>query len=116
MHSLAVMGRPLADTPARLMTPLAAAFAKLWDVRKGEICLVPAPLYHSAPWAEAALIIALNGTAVVMERFDEEAALRAIEKYRVTHAQFRRFAVTRDQRSLAPYPRHDSDRHQPSRV
>ena len=70
------------------MTPLAAAFAKFWDVRKGEICLVPAPLYHSAPWAEATLIIALNGTAVVMERFDEEGVLRAIEKYRVTHAQF----------------------------
>ena len=80
--------RPLADTPAREMTPLGAAFAKFWDVRRGEICLVPAPLYHSAPWAEAALTISLNGTAVVMERFDEEAVLRAIEKYRVTHAQF----------------------------
>jgi long-chain acyl-CoA synthetase len=80
--------RPLADTPARHMTPLGAAIAKFWDVRKGEICLVPAPLYHSAPAAEAGLTIGLNGTAVVMERFDEEAALRAIEKYRVTHAQF----------------------------
>jgi long-chain acyl-CoA synthetase len=80
--------RPLAEIPARHMTPLAAAFAKFWDIRKGEICLVPAPLYHSAPWAEAWLIIGLNGTAVVMERFDEEAVLRAIEKYRVTHAQF----------------------------
>jgi hypothetical protein len=28
----------------------------------------------------------------------------------------RRFAVTGDQRSPAPYPRHGSDRHQPSRV
>jgi long-chain acyl-CoA synthetase len=80
--------RPLADTPARHMTPLEAAFAKFWDVRKGEICLLPAPLYHSAPWAEAWLTIGLNGTAVVMERFDEEEVLRAIEKYRVTHAQF----------------------------
>ena len=70
------------------MTPLGAAFAKFWDLRRGEICLVPAPLYHSAPWAEAALTISLDGTAVVMERFDEEAVLRAIETYRVTHAQF----------------------------
>ena len=49
---------------------------------------MPAPLYHSAPWAETALTIGLDGTAVVMERFDQEAALRAIETYRVTHAQF----------------------------
>jgi long-chain acyl-CoA synthetase len=54
--------RPLADTPARQMPPLGAAFAKFWDVRKGEICLVPAPLYHSAPWAEVALVVSLNGT------------------------------------------------------
>jgi long-chain acyl-CoA synthetase len=80
--------RPLADTPARLLTPIAAAIAKFWDIRKGETCLVPAPLYHSAPAAEAGLAISLDGTAVVMERFDEEAVLRAIEKYRVTHAQF----------------------------
>jgi len=80
--------RPLSDTPARHMTPLGAAFAKFWDIRRGEIGLIPAPLYHSAPWAAAALTIMLNGTAVVMERFDEEAALRAIEKYRVTYAQF----------------------------
>jgi long-chain acyl-CoA synthetase len=80
--------RPLVDTPAREMTSLGAVLAKFWDVRKGETCLVPAPLYHSAPWAEAGLTVNLNGTAVVMERFDEEAVLRAIEKYRVTHAQF----------------------------
>jgi long-chain acyl-CoA synthetase len=80
--------RPLADIPARHMTPFAAAFAKFWDIRKGEITLVPAPLYHSAPTGAAGLTIGLNGTAVVMERFDEEAALRAIEKYRVTYAQF----------------------------
>jgi long-chain acyl-CoA synthetase len=80
--------RPLADTPARTMTPIAAAFAKFWDIREGEITLVPAPLYHSAPGTAAGLTIGLNGTAVVMERFDEEAALRAIEKYRVTYAQF----------------------------
>jgi long-chain acyl-CoA synthetase len=80
--------RPLAETAARQMTTLGAAIARFWDVRKGEICLVPAPLYHSAPSTEAGLSISLNGTAVVMERFDEEAVLRAIEKYRVTHAQF----------------------------
>jgi long-chain acyl-CoA synthetase len=80
--------RPLPDTPARHMTPLGGAFVKFWDIRKGEITLVPAPLYHSAPSAATGLTIGLNGAAVVMERFDEEAALRAIETYRVTYAQF----------------------------
>ena len=80
--------RPLADTPARQLTPFGAAFAKFWDIRRGEICLVPAPLYHSAPWGETTLALGLDGAAVVMERFDPEAALRAIETHRVTHAQF----------------------------
>jgi long-chain acyl-CoA synthetase len=80
--------RPLANTPAREMGPFGAAFAKFWDIQRGEICLVPAPLYHSAPWGEAGLTLSFNGTAVVMERFDEEAVLRAIETYRVTHVQF----------------------------
>ena len=70
------------------MTAFGTAFAKFWDVRRGETCLVPGPLYHSAPSGEAGLTITRDGTAVVMERFDEEAVLRAIEKYRVTHAQF----------------------------
>jgi long-chain acyl-CoA synthetase len=79
--------RPLADTPARHMTPIAAAFAKFWDIRKGETCLVPAPLYHSAPAAAAGLTIGLNGTAVVMERFDEEAALRVCPRTSRLNAQ-----------------------------
>ena len=62
--------RPLADTPARQMAPFGAAFAKFWDIRRDEICLVPAPLYHSAPWGQSALTISLDGTAVVMERFE----------------------------------------------
>jgi long-chain acyl-CoA synthetase len=52
------------------------------------IYLSTAPMYHSAPvrWT----IQALRGGAccVVMERFDAEAALAAIERFRVTHAQF----------------------------
>ena len=49
--------RPLADTPARTMTPIAAAFANFWDIREGEITLVPAPLYHSAPAGATGLTI-----------------------------------------------------------
>jgi len=48
----------------------------------------PAPLYHAAPlgWTMGAQL--LGGTAVVADKFDAEATLRHIERYRVTHAQF----------------------------
>ena len=50
--------------------------------------LSPAPLYHSAPLQFCIGMGRFGGTAVVMEHFDPEACLAAIEKYRVTHAQF----------------------------
>jgi long-chain acyl-CoA synthetase len=80
--------RPLPDTPPDVLTPLAAAFIKFWGIRERQICLVPAPLYHSAPWAAAGFTLFFNGTVVVMERFDPEAALKAIETYHVDYAQF----------------------------
>ncbi|MFZ8299914.1 AMP-binding protein, partial [Staphylococcus aureus] len=48
----------------------------------------PAPLYHSAPLRFSMAVHRLGGTCVVMERFDAEDALRYIEKYKVTHAQW----------------------------
>lgn len=52
------------------------------------VYLSPAPLYHTAPiyWSMSAQ--ALGATAVVMEKFDAEGALAAIERYGVTHGQF----------------------------
>jgi len=52
------------------------------------IYLSPAPLYHSAPLFYCMTVMRLGGTAVVMEQFDAEDALRLIERYHVTHAQF----------------------------
>ena len=51
------------------------------------IYLSPAPLYHSAPQAAVSLTIRHGGTAIIMERFDPEAYLALVEKYRVTHTQ-----------------------------
>jgi long-chain acyl-CoA synthetase len=50
--------------------------------------LVPAPLYHAAPigWSMGAQ--RAGSTVVVLERYDPEVALRAIQHHRVTHAQF----------------------------
>ncbi len=52
------------------------------------VYLSPAPLYHSAPLVYSMAMHRLGATAVVMESFDAEACLAAIERYRVTHAQF----------------------------
>ncbi|WP_324261688.1 acyl-CoA synthetase [Altererythrobacter sp. H2] len=52
------------------------------------IYLSPAPLYHAAPIGWCSTVQRLGATVVVMEKFDPEAALAAIEKYRVTDSQW----------------------------
>jgi len=52
------------------------------------IYLSPAPLYHSAPLRWSMSVQKLGGTVIVMEKFDPEAALALIERFRVTHAKF----------------------------
>ncbi|MEI7444374.1 MAG: AMP-binding protein [Burkholderiales bacterium] len=54
----------------------------------GSVYLSTAPMYHSAPVRWTMQVLRAGGCCVVMERFDAEAALRAIEHRRVTHAQF----------------------------
>ncbi len=48
----------------------------------------PAPLYHAAPLRFGMVTHALGGTVVTAKRFDAEAALRALERHRVTHSQW----------------------------
>jgi len=50
--------------------------------------LSPGPIYHAAPLAWIIGTIRNGGTAVVMEKFDAENALRLVERYRITHGQF----------------------------
>ncbi len=52
------------------------------------IYLSPAPMYHAAPLAFSLGVHHAGGTVVMMPRFDAEAALAAIERYRVTHSQW----------------------------
>jgi long-chain acyl-CoA synthetase len=54
----------------------------------GSVYLCPAPLYHAAPLGWSMGTHRLGGTVVLMDRFDAVGCLRAIETYRVTHAQF----------------------------
>ncbi|GIS75983.1 MAG: hypothetical protein CM1200mP12_17020 [Gammaproteobacteria bacterium] len=75
------------------------------------VYLSPAPLYHSAPLGFNTGFLSLGGTSIVMEKFDPEAALKAIQDYKVTHSQwvptmFVRFLKTDESlRSLITYLR-----------
>jgi long-chain acyl-CoA synthetase len=60
----------------------------LLGVGDGDVYLSPAPLYHTAPANFTVSATRIGATVVVMERFDPEDCLRAIERYHVTHGQF----------------------------
>jgi fatty-acyl-CoA synthase len=47
-----------------------------------------APLYHAAPLVSMIVTLRAGGTAVFLRKFDAEQALRAIQDWRVTYAQF----------------------------
>ena len=46
------------------------------------------PLYHAAPLSGMVITQRLGGTFVTLRKFDAEATLKAIDRYRVNHAQF----------------------------
>jgi long-chain acyl-CoA synthetase len=52
-----------------------------------DVYLSPAPVYHAAPLKWCASVQSLGGTVVIMERFDAEKALAAIERFKVTALQ-----------------------------
>ncbi len=79
--------RPLPDAAPSQALPVMAFVVQLFGFRPGMTYLSPAPLYHSAPQASVAAAIRLGATVVVMEHFDAEQWLAAVERYRVTHCQ-----------------------------
>jgi long-chain acyl-CoA synthetase len=52
------------------------------------VYLSPAPLYHTAPSVWSMSVQAAGITTVVLEKFDPEGCLDAIQRHRVTHGQF----------------------------
>ncbi|HVV07649.1 acyl-CoA synthetase [Amycolatopsis sp.] len=73
------------DEPGDTLSPLLVA---MYGFGEDTVYLSPAPVYHAAPLRYGASVHRVGGTVVMMERFDPDAALRAIEKYRVTHSQW----------------------------
>ena len=60
----------------------------LFSFEEGCRYLSPAPLYHAAPLRFNLGVHRSGGTAFVMERFDPEAALAAIQEHQITTSQW----------------------------
>ncbi|MEQ1498745.1 MAG: acyl-CoA synthetase [Novosphingobium sp.] len=80
---------PLPADPAIDATNVLVQLAMMaYGINADAVYLSPAPLYHAAPLRWSMTVHKIGGTVVVMERFDPEAALAAIEKYKITDSQF----------------------------
>ena len=97
LYSSGTTGRPKGVKPAPPedtdpQAPVAlltlATLGVGWPDDGSMVYLSPAPLYHAAPLGWSGIVHRLGGTVVVMEKFDPEEALKAIETYRVTDSQW----------------------------
>jgi long-chain acyl-CoA synthetase len=94
LYSSGTTGRPkgirytLERVPVGNPQAALAGFASTYGIGEDTVYLSPAPLYHSAPLQFCIAVTRLGGTAVILEQFDPEGALAAIEQHAVTHAQF----------------------------
>lgn len=68
--------------------PLIMLLKVLYDFSPDMRYLSPAPLYHAAPLRYCMGVHRFGGAVVVMEHFDPEQALAAIQKYQITHSQW----------------------------
>ena len=78
---------PLSGGPVEVPYPFASGLAARWGIGEDTVYLSPAPLYHSAPLVWSFCVQRLGGVAVLMRRFEPEAFLAAIARYRVTVTQ-----------------------------
>ena len=58
------------------------------DFDSNTVYLSTAPFYHTAPVRWNMNVMRSGGSCVLMEKFDAQAALAAIERFRVTHSQW----------------------------
>ncbi|HEV2309747.1 MAG TPA: AMP-binding protein [Acidimicrobiia bacterium] len=94
LYSSGTTGRPkgirytLEKKPIGNPVAVFAGFRKTYDLDEESVYLSPAPMYHAAPLQFCLAMTRIGGTVLVLEHFDAEACLAAIERYQVTHAQF----------------------------
>lgn len=72
-----------ADAPPHL-----GRYTDLLSLDGDTVYLSPAPTYHTSPFRFVFAVTQLGGTVVCLEKFDPQLVLEAIDRYRVTHAQF----------------------------
>ena len=94
VYSSGTTGRPKGVTPELdpvdigVAPAVTEAVVRLYEFDAETIYLSTAPMYHTAPLKFTMSVQQAGGTVVMMEKFEAAAALRAIEKYRVTHSQW----------------------------
>ncbi|MEU1329340.1 acyl-CoA synthetase [Streptomyces sp. NPDC005865] len=95
LYSSGTTGRPkgvrtvLPDGDVRDQpTTYTVVFQTMYGFGEDTVYLSPAPIYHAAPLRFCGVVTALGGTVVLMDTFDAEAALAAVERHRVTHSQW----------------------------
>lgn len=92
-YSSGTTGRPkgikreLPHLPPSEVPGLMAMLVSFW-LDPDAVYLSPAPLYHTAPSVWSMQIQAGGITTVILEKFDPEGCLDAIQRYKVTHGQF----------------------------
>ncbi len=92
-YSSGTTGRPkgikreLPHLPPSEVPGMMAALVGFW-MQPDSVYLSPAPLYHTAPSVWSMQTQAGGITTVVLEKFDAEGCLDAIQKNKVTHGQF----------------------------
>ena len=93
-YSSGTTGRPkgirreLSHLPPTEMPNMLSALLMVIGIDGDAVYISPAPLYHTAPCLWTMSAHAMGVTVVVMEKFDPEQCLEAIERYGVTHGQF----------------------------
>ncbi len=95
LYSSGTTGKPkgvkvaLPEDPAIDAPSVLAQLAQMaYGINQNAVYLTPAPLYHAAPLRWSMSVHRIGGAVVVMEKFDPEATLEVIQRYRVTDGQF----------------------------
>ncbi len=78
---------PLPEGPLDQIDGLTMLVGTFYGFARDMVYLSPAPLYHAAPLRYCMAVHRFGGTVVVMEKFDPEAYLALVERYRVSHSQ-----------------------------